>query len=59
MIGSRSGLADFRYMTLTKVYVKGKKNVVADALSKRRHLCSLVEIAADWRELISAEYWLG
>lgn len=34
------------------VYVKEKKNV----LSIKPHLCSLVEIIADWRELISAEY---
>ncbi|XP_059070586.1 uncharacterized protein LOC131860220 [Cryptomeria japonica] len=38
------------------VYVKGKKNIVADALSRRLHLCFLGEIAADWKEWISVEY---
>ena len=28
-------------------FVKGKKNVVADALSKRPHICALVEIIGD------------
>lgn len=38
------------------VYVEGKNNVVANILSRRPHLCYLVEITADWRELISAKY---
>jgi len=38
------------------VFVKGKKNVVVDALSRRPHLCALGEIAEDWRDMISTEY---
>lgn len=37
-------------------FVKGKKNVVADALSRRPHVCALVEISGDWRDWIIAEY---
>lgn len=36
-------------------YMKGKKNIVADALSRRLHLCSIGEIADDWRGLNFAE----
>lgn len=37
-------------------YFKGKHNIVADALTRRSHLSSIVEITADWRHLILAEY---
>ena len=37
-------------------YVKGKNNVVADALSRRPHLTSMIQILEDWRHLIVAEY---
>lgn len=37
-------------------FVKGKKNVVADALSRRPHICALAEISGDWRDWIIAEY---
>ena len=37
-------------------FVKGKKNVVADALSRRPHICALAEITRDWRNKITAEY---
>ena len=30
--------------------------MVADALSRRPHLCALVEISGDWRDQIIAEY---
>ena len=37
-------------------FVKGKKNMVVDALSRRPHICALVEIARDWRNKIIEEY---
>jgi hypothetical protein len=37
-------------------YVKGKKNIVADALSRRPALCSLMEILADWKSHLLVEY---
>ncbi|KAH9315759.1 hypothetical protein KI387_024386, partial [Taxus chinensis] len=40
-------------------YVKGTKNVVADALSRKPHLavlCSLSEISADWKSQLAVEY---
>jgi hypothetical protein len=37
-------------------YVKGKKNVVADALSRRPAACSLMEISADWKSHLFLEY---
>ena len=37
-------------------FVKGKKNVVADALSRRRHICALAEITGDWGNEITVEY---
>lgn len=37
-------------------YVKGKNNVVVDALSRRPHLSAMIEITEDWRHLISAKY---
>jgi hypothetical protein len=37
-------------------YVKGKKNIVADALSRRPVSCSLMEISADWKSHLLVEY---
>ena len=37
-------------------FVKGKKNVVADALSRRPHICALTEITGVWRNKITEEY---
>ena len=37
-------------------FVKGKKNVVVDALSRRPHICTLAEIIGDWRNKIIEEY---
>lgn len=37
-------------------YVKGKKNVVADALLRRPHICSLGELSTNWKEKLVAEY---
>ena len=34
-------------------FVKGKKNVVADALSRRPHIFSLAKIIGDWRNNIT------
>jgi hypothetical protein len=37
-------------------YVKGKNNIVADALSRRPATCSLMEILADWKSHLLVEY---
>ena len=37
-------------------YVKGKNNVVVDALSRKPTLCSLTSIFADWKVSIISEY---
>ena len=37
-------------------YVKGKNNVVADALSRRPATLSLLEISADWKDHLLVEY---
>jgi hypothetical protein len=37
-------------------YVKGKKNIVADALSRRHATCSLMEVLADWKSHLLVEY---
>jgi hypothetical protein len=37
-------------------YVKGKKNIVADALSRRPTTCSLMEISANWKSHLLVEY---
>jgi hypothetical protein len=37
-------------------YVKGKKNIVADALSRRPVACSLMEISTDWKSHLLVEY---
>jgi hypothetical protein len=37
-------------------YVKGNKNIVVDALSRRPAACSLMEISADWKSHLLVEY---
>jgi hypothetical protein len=37
-------------------YVKGKKNIVADALSRRPATFSLMEISTDWKSHLLVEY---
>jgi hypothetical protein len=37
-------------------YVKGKMNIVVDALSRRPAACSLMEISADWKSHLLVEY---
>ena len=37
-------------------YVKGKNNVVADALSRRSASLSLMNISTNWRSLLFVEY---
>jgi hypothetical protein len=37
-------------------YVKGKKNIVANALSRRLVACSLMEISVDWKSHLLVEY---
>jgi hypothetical protein len=37
-------------------YVKGKKNIVVDALSRRPVACSLMEISTDWKSHLLVEY---
>jgi hypothetical protein len=37
-------------------YVKGKKNIVANALSRRPAACSLMEVSADWKSHLLVEY---
>jgi hypothetical protein len=37
-------------------YVKGKKNVVADALSRRPASCSMMDISTDWKAHLLVEY---
>jgi uncharacterized protein YpiB (UPF0302 family) len=37
-------------------YVKGNKNIVADALSKKPTMLSLVEVLVDWKSHLLVEY---
>jgi hypothetical protein len=37
-------------------YVKGKKNVVVDALSRRPATFSMTEISTDWKSILLVEY---
>ena len=37
-------------------YVKGKNNVVADALSRKPAICLLTQISADWKAHLLVEY---
>jgi uncharacterized protein YciU (UPF0263 family) len=37
-------------------YVKGKKNIVADALFRRPAACSLIKVSTDWKSHLLVEY---
>ena len=37
-------------------YIKGKNNVVADALSRRPTICSLSQISTNWRAHLLVDY---
>jgi hypothetical protein len=37
-------------------YVKGKKNAIVDALSRKPEICSLAEISADWKSHLLIKY---
>jgi hypothetical protein len=37
-------------------YVKGKNNIVADALSRRPTTCSLMDISTNWKSHLLVEY---
>jgi hypothetical protein len=37
-------------------YIKGKRNVVVDALSKRPAGCSMMDICTDWKPHLLVEY---
>jgi hypothetical protein len=37
-------------------YVKGKKNIVVDALSRRPATFSMTEISTDWKSILLVEY---
>jgi hypothetical protein len=37
-------------------YVKGKKKIVDDALSRRHATCSLMDISTDWKSNLLVEY---
>ena len=37
-------------------YVKGKKNIVVDALSRRPLIFSMTEILVDWKSILLVEY---
>ena len=37
-------------------YVKGKNNVVADALSRKPAICLLTQISADWKAHLLVKY---
>jgi hypothetical protein len=41
---------------MTEEYVKGKNNVVADALSRMSPTLSLMDISEDWKSLLLVEY---
>jgi hypothetical protein len=38
-------------------YVKGKKNIMADALLRRPATCSLMDISTDWKSHLLVEYY--
>jgi hypothetical protein len=60
----RKDLSERQQKWVTKVqefdfdieYDKGKKNIVADALSRRPAACSLMEISVDWKSHVLVEY---
>jgi hypothetical protein len=60
----QKGLSECQHKWVKKVqefgfdveYFKGKKNIVADALSRRPAACSLMEILADWKSDLLVEY---
>lgn len=37
-------------------YVKGKNNVVANALSRKAYFCSMIDISFNWKASIITEY---
>jgi hypothetical protein len=37
-------------------YVKGKRNIIANALSRRLARCSMMDICTDWKEHLLVEY---
>ena len=37
-------------------YMKGKKNIVVDALSRKPTACSLMEVSIDWNAHLLVEY---
>jgi hypothetical protein len=57
-------LSEHQHKWVTKVqefefdieYVKGKKKIVVDALSRRPVACSLMKISADWKSHLLVEY---
>ena len=55
MGANRNGSARYKTMIL-KEYVKGKNNLVADSLSRRPTLLSLMSISTDWRSLLLVEH---
>jgi hypothetical protein len=60
----KKDLSELQQKWVTKVqafefdieYVKGKKKIVANALSRRLVTCSLMEISADWKSHLLVEY---
>jgi hypothetical protein len=60
----KKNLGEHQHKWVTKVqafnfdmeYVKGKKKIVADALSRRPATCSLMEISANWKSHLLVEY---
>jgi hypothetical protein len=57
-------LSECQHKWVTKVqefnfgieYVKGKNNIVVNALSRRPAACSLMEISTDWKSHLLVEY---
>ena len=60
----KKDLSERQHKWVTKVhafefdieYVKGKKKIVADALSRRPVTCSLMKISVDWKSHLLEEY---
>jgi hypothetical protein len=61
----KKDLGERQHKWMTKVqafdfdieYVKRKKNIVVDALSKRPTACSLMEVSVDWKSHLLVEYY--